>query len=202
MPRPRSFDEDEVLAAVCAQFERSGYAATSLDDLMHATGLGKGSLYGAFGDKRRLFLRALDINRERQVRAICEGLRGDGPALRNLRDQLVRLVAKPGDKDRFGCMLVNGAAELGEEDPEVRERTRATFLALEGLVAGALAAAVAEGDLAPDLDTTTAARLLLATVQGVELLRRSGLSDETIGEVVAAAVMNLPKPATPAPVAG
>jgi TetR/AcrR family transcriptional repressor of nem operon len=55
MPRPRSFDEDHVLELVRQRFWDTGYAATSLDDLMTATGLAKGSLYGAFGDKHTLF---------------------------------------------------------------------------------------------------------------------------------------------------
>jgi AcrR family transcriptional regulator len=55
--RPRSFDEDEVLRAVRDQFWSTGYAATSKDDILAPTGLGKGSFYGAFGDKHRLFLR-------------------------------------------------------------------------------------------------------------------------------------------------
>ena len=60
MPRPRKFDESDVVAAARDEFWLRGYAATSVDDLTSVTGLGKGSLYGAFGDKHGLFLRALD----------------------------------------------------------------------------------------------------------------------------------------------
>src|SRR5215469_11329987 len=60
MPRPRKFDESDVVAAARDEFWSRGYAATSVDDLSSVTGLGKGSLYGAFGDKHGLFMRALD----------------------------------------------------------------------------------------------------------------------------------------------
>ena len=60
MPRPREFDEADVLAAARDEFWWRGYNATSIDDLTAATGLGKGSLYGAFGDKHGLFMLALD----------------------------------------------------------------------------------------------------------------------------------------------
>ncbi|KJE23819.1 transcriptional regulator, TetR family [Frankia torreyi] len=50
MARPRTFDEDQVVCAARDQFWATGYTATSLDDLTAATGLGRGSLYGAFGD--------------------------------------------------------------------------------------------------------------------------------------------------------
>jgi AcrR family transcriptional regulator len=59
MGRPRQFDEKHVLRAVREQFWNAGYAATSLEDLKRVSGLGKGSLYAAFGDKHQLFLRAL-----------------------------------------------------------------------------------------------------------------------------------------------
>ena len=60
MARPRTFAEKDVIAAARDQFWSAGYAGTSLDDLTEATGLGRGSLYGAFGDKHELYLRALD----------------------------------------------------------------------------------------------------------------------------------------------
>src|ERR1700754_3990018 len=60
MARPRKFDETEVVAAARDEFWTRGSAGTSVDDLTTATGLGKGSLYGAFGDKHDLYLRTLD----------------------------------------------------------------------------------------------------------------------------------------------
>src|SRR5215469_2318213 len=60
MARPRNFDDTAILRAAREQFSATGYAGTSVGDVMAATGLGKGSLYGAFGDKRELFLRVFD----------------------------------------------------------------------------------------------------------------------------------------------
>src|ERR1700738_3778032 len=55
----KQFDRDEVLDRAMAAFWTRGYEATSIDDLVEATGINRGSLYGTFGDKRRLFLSAL-----------------------------------------------------------------------------------------------------------------------------------------------
>src|ERR1700732_1585920 len=60
MARPRKFVEDQVIEAARDQFWTHGYGGTSLDDLVALTGLGRGSLYGAFGDKHTIFMRALD----------------------------------------------------------------------------------------------------------------------------------------------
>ena len=57
--RPREFDEEAALEAAMDAFWQKGYEATSLSDLCTCTGLHKGSLYQAFGDKHQLFMRAL-----------------------------------------------------------------------------------------------------------------------------------------------
>src|SRR5215471_3491523 len=57
--RPRAYDPDTALAQAMAVFWRAGYAGTSLDDITVGTGMNRPSLYGAFGDKHRLYLHAL-----------------------------------------------------------------------------------------------------------------------------------------------
>ena len=59
MGRPRAFSEFDVVASASAVFARRGFAATSVDDLVRATGVGRASLYGAFGSKDGLFQRCL-----------------------------------------------------------------------------------------------------------------------------------------------
>lgn len=61
MGRPRKFDEASAVAAAAAVFRQRGYAATSIDHLVEATGVHRGSLYGVFGSKHGLFLRGLAL---------------------------------------------------------------------------------------------------------------------------------------------
>lgn len=70
MGRTRSFDEAAVVAQAARAFVTSGYEATSLDMLVAATGLHRGSLYGAFGSKRGLFLEALRSTDGEQLSAV------------------------------------------------------------------------------------------------------------------------------------
>ncbi|MDQ1500994.1 MAG: TetR/AcrR family transcriptional regulator, transcriptional repressor for nem operon, partial [Actinomycetota bacterium] len=79
MARPRGFDERQVLQAARDEFWSCGYAATSIDDVAAATGLGKGSLYGAFGDKHALFLRVFDDYCTDTVNAVRGALEGPDP---------------------------------------------------------------------------------------------------------------------------
>ena len=94
MARPRTFDEADVVEAARDQFWNRGYAATSVDDLTAATGLGKGSLYGAFGDKHSLFLRALDRYCVAAMDRVSAQLRASGvPAFERLANHVRAMVA-------------------------------------------------------------------------------------------------------------
>jgi TetR/AcrR family transcriptional regulator, transcriptional repressor for nem operon len=170
------FDKAEVLAVLRDQFWERGFAATSLDDLMKATGLGKGSLYAAFGDKHQLFLEVLDHYIAWQLERVRKGLAGDRPAIERLR-AFFRVDPQAGGR---GCLLVKSTTELASDDPEVKERARRTFGALEAALTEVVREAIAEGDLARETDAVKLGRLLLAVVQGMEFLARTGLTAEEL----------------------
>ena len=97
MARSRSFDEGEVLRAARDQFWSTGYAAARVDDIAAATGLGKGSLYGAFGDKHQLFLRTFDDHCAGLIEAVRRALDGpDARAYERLRAHVLAVQAAPG----------------------------------------------------------------------------------------------------------
>src|ERR1044072_9337897 len=105
MPRPRTFDENDVVAAARDEFWSRGYAATSVDDLTSATGLGKGRLYGAFGDKHGLFLRALDDYIGTSLHSVRGQLRDPTRSAYDRLTRHIRAQAKAiaADKMRRGC---------------------------------------------------------------------------------------------------
>ncbi|MDI1433266.1 TetR/AcrR family transcriptional regulator [Polyangium sorediatum] len=193
MGRPRKFEVEQVLEAARDQFWEKGYAATSLDDLMRATGLGKGSLYAAFGDKHQLFLAVLDAYATWRLDAIRAALGGDAPAIDRLRG-LFRMDLPTPEAAAVcerGCLLVNSASELASHDPEVRKRARETFGALEELLVGLVGEARDAGDLPPETDAREVGRLLLAVLQGMEFLAKTGLEREALGRIGEAAVARL-----------
>lgn len=59
MGRPRQFSEPDAVAAASTVLVRRGFAGTSVDDLVRATGVNRASLYGVFGSKDGLFRRCL-----------------------------------------------------------------------------------------------------------------------------------------------
>src|ERR1700682_3455009 len=93
MARTRSFNQDKVLRAARDQFWSTGYAGTSVDDILGTNGLGKGSLYGAFGDKHQLFLRVFDDYCAGVVDAERESLEGtDSGAYERLRSHVLAVA--------------------------------------------------------------------------------------------------------------
>jgi TetR/AcrR family transcriptional regulator, transcriptional repressor for nem operon len=181
MARPRGFDEKQVLNAVRDQFWDAGYAATSLEDLMRVSGLGKGSLYAAFGDKRQLFLRALrsytDDNHDHLRKALAEAPR----ALDALRTILEPPIGDPTDAGkRRGCLMANSTLELGNADPEVLDHAHRTYETSTALIGDCVARAQHEGDVPADADPIALARALLAAQQGLLFMSRTGLDTATL----------------------
>ncbi len=179
--RPRQFDEDKILAAVRDQFWRQGYAATSLDDLMRVTGLGKGSIYGAFGDKRNLFLAVLRVYADERVAHAREALHSEKSAIERLR-ALFRMPDK-GKRSPApcpGCLLFNSTTELALHDAEVREISKRVYEAIEQLLIETAEEAKKDGDLPTELDASELGRLLLAVTQGLTFLEKTGIGSRDL----------------------
>jgi AcrR family transcriptional regulator len=198
MARPRSFDEQRVLQAVRDQFWDAGYAATSLDDLMRVSGLGKGSLYAAFGDKRQLFLRALRSYADDFHGALREAIATAPRALDGLRTIVMAPAGDPtGTAARRGCLMANSTCELASGDPEVVAQARQTYETATALIADGVARARRDGDLPADTDPTALARALLASLEGLTFLGRTGMDIDTLAATARSlADQLLPEPDT------
>src|ERR1700759_4129063 len=109
MARPRGFDEDEVLDRALSTFWEHGYEGTSIDELVAATGLGRASLYGAFGDKEQIFARAVERYCARAGASLTIDERE--PSARAALGRLLRAIVlksspRSGPK---GCFLLSSA---------------------------------------------------------------------------------------------
>jgi TetR/AcrR family transcriptional regulator, transcriptional repressor for nem operon len=177
MARPRKFDEDAVVAAARERFWDGGYAATSVDDLTTATGLGKGSLYGAFGDKHALFLRALDgYCVDATDRVLAQLRQPDVPAYDRLVGHIRATVADiVADTDRRGCMMAKSSAELGAADADVDRVVIASFTKWQDAIAECVAEAQRDGTVSATADPEAVATMLLGMIRGFEALRKGGI---------------------------
>ncbi|MGB8939338.1 MAG: TetR/AcrR family transcriptional regulator [Streptomyces sp.] len=195
MARPRAFDERQVLERAREQFWAAGYAGTRMDDIARVTGLGKGSLYGAFGDKGKLFHRVFGDWCTAVVEVAEERLAGgpDAEALARLSGY-VHLMAEntASDTERRGCLLAKGAAELAQNDPTVAGRSAETMTALLTLLRTEISAAQRHGDIDRTADPERLAALLLTVVRGIEAVGKAGLAPETLRNIADTALAVLP----------
>ncbi len=195
MARPREFDEDTVVAAARDRFWDAGYAATSLSDLTAATGLGKASLYGAFGDKHALYLRVFDDYVTSAVQGVRDELEGDDAgALERIRAHLLGNARASASNPR-GCLLARGTSELAGRDEDVATRSKHAFRQLGSAYASAVEAAQRAGDIDPAADPRVLGDLLLAIHRGTEALGRGGAGAPALQALVEAALAGLPRPA-------
>ena len=119
--RPRQFDEDQVLEQAMTAFWAHGYETTSMAELVRVTGLHKGSLYQAFGNKHDLFVRSLhrylDEMRQQKNRLLREAetpLVGIYTVLHGMID-----MVNDDDGCPKGCLAINSLVELAPHDAEV-----------------------------------------------------------------------------------
>ncbi len=204
MARPRSFDRDHVIHAAERQFRASGYNGTSVDDISAATGLGRGSLYGAFDGKHGVLLQAMAGYSARLGEFVPEALAGpDEGALERLRGFLLRAVegvpladdVPPApDRAAAACFAAKMALEIGASDSEVERLANDCFSVVATAVAACVRAAQRSGDIDPDADPDDLAYLLLAIVRGIDVVGASGHSPARLTSIAESAFALLPRP--------
>ena len=161
--RSAEFNRDDVLRNAMEAFRAKGYAKTTMQELVAATGLHPGSLYAAFGNKRGLLLAAVDHyvcqkrSRRRQVMELPSPLAGI--------ETYLNLVVE--DTLSGACLVTRMLMEMSAQDGELAERMQQICLELEQDVHQTLELAVVRQELGQDADITTLTAYLLVAIQGI-----------------------------------
>jgi TetR/AcrR family transcriptional repressor of nem operon len=182
--RPREFDESEALDAAMRAFWRRGYAATSVDDLMEATGLARQSLYRTFGGKRALFLRAVDYYGQNVTGQVIDGINSAKSPLAGVRGALKvqeRMSRQPAPA---GCMLSNSFGQFLQADEDVRGVLLRNFERLVRALQAAIRRAQDQGEVDSAVDARAVARTLACTINGLTGFNRMGFSTAYVRDVV------------------
>ncbi|MEM9564755.1 MAG: TetR/AcrR family transcriptional regulator [Actinomycetota bacterium] len=174
MARPREFDEEQVIGSAREAFWSNGFHDTSITDLSAATGLSVGSIYKAFGSKADLCARTLDDYLEFGLVTVRELLDQPGSPVEGIERWLGWIAElASGDGPTRGCYAVALTSELAATDEAIRRRLQRHDDRILGLLADAIRAANASGELRGD--PQIGARLLTAAANGVQLEARKGI---------------------------
>ena len=192
MPWQKQYDEAEVLGRAMEAFWARGYDATSINDLVAATGIHRGSLYAAFADKRGLFLRALEHYDREHRQAFLAALERDHAPREAILEAFRRVAAAgQGGRNRKGCLLVNTALELAPHDPAIEKIVRAKLEAVEAFFRGRIVAAQKDGTLGREIPAAETARVLFALFLGLRVITRSRPDRALMKSIVAQAEAQL-----------
>ncbi|MYW06427.1 TetR/AcrR family transcriptional regulator [Streptomyces sp. SID3343] len=185
MARTREFDTGAVVDGAMAVFWRKGYAATSIQDLVAATGVGRGSLYAAFGSKDGLYEAALVRYAEQSGAANAERLGRPAPVREVLYDLLIGVVDTTiRDPERRGCLITNTAVERLPRDPVAGRVVGEALDKLALAVAAVLSAGRDRGELPREIDITATTDLVVTTMQGLRVQAKAGADRRRLAAVV------------------
>jgi TetR/AcrR family transcriptional regulator, transcriptional repressor for nem operon len=175
MPRKLEFDRDAAIGAAADAFWEKGYAATSLDDLTDRLGIGRASLYNAFGDKRALLIEAIDSYVSDARASLNEALASNKPGKKAIADVLRNAVMVEGEGGR-GCMCVTVGMELKGDDEQVRRVIVANIERMEDTFFALLKRGQGDGSVRKDVDPRASAQAVTALVIGIQAMKRIGVS--------------------------
>lgn len=175
--RPREFDPDETLARIMRLFWENGYEATGLSDIIAETGLGKASLYKAFGNKHQMYLKALGHYEGLIVDAAVTVLRNAEMRAIGRIDAFLSspIVAVRDHNDRRGCFLCNAAADRASLDPEIAAMVQRGYAKMRKAIIASLSEAFPR--MSPGI-IEIRAEIILTVYSGLRVMSRAGQPSE------------------------
>src|SRR6187431_1001282 len=188
--RPRAYQPEIALGKALDLFRKDGFAATSLDDLSAATGMNRPSLYGAFGDKRELFIKSYQRYRADARAAMIDIFREELP----IRKRLERIFAVAldiylsGESGPRGCFTVMTAASEAVSDPDIRALVLEGLTELDKAFAACFRRAKEKGELPASADPAVLAQLASATIHTIAIRARAQMPRKELEAIVKGAL--------------
>lgn len=184
----KQFNQEEVLDRAMEVFWQRGYEATSIQDLVEATGIGRGSLYSTFEDKEKLFLTVIDRYSEKVAAALIAALNDSDPrrAIERMFEVMVERMSNP--KYPRGCLICNTSLECPGGGDAINRKIIEQHGSLESAIYQVLLRAQAEGLLESGRDIRALARFFVGVAQGIAVLSKTFTDPSVLSDVVKVAL--------------
>ncbi len=190
--RPLGFDRDAALREAMLLFWRHGYEATSVSDLTKAMGITPPSLYTAFGDKKQLFLEAVQLYTSGAITS--ESIMKEAPTAREAAVGLLQAsaIGFTGESTPAGCLLASSAISCSNAAADVQKALRDIRLKTEHRLRTKIVEDRSMRQLKPKIDAEALAGHIMAVIQGMSTLARDGATREKLLSVASAAMLAWP----------
>jgi AcrR family transcriptional regulator len=185
MARPKEFDQEKALRRAIRLFSQQGFAATSTDDLMRVMEVGRQSMYDTFGDKRALFLKALELYVTESVHSINVELERPGSAVAAVQNALVTFAQRKDLSSAEGCMGLNAISEFGQRDAGVTRITRTAARQQRQTLMRVLTRARKQREIRSDADLDSMADFFESTLAGIRMAAKAGKSRHALRNIAA-----------------
>jgi AcrR family transcriptional regulator len=194
--RPLSFDRDAALGRAMHLFWAHGYEATSIADLTTAMGISPPSLYAAYGDKKRLFLEAVNLYRTGTGAGsvasdqMIDAAPTAADAARQMLDGSALYFTGPDTPP--GCLLATGAISCSANAADVQAALASIRQAIEASLRNKIIADMASGVITNDVDADILAAYIVAIIQGMSTLARDGAPRQKLQSLATAVMRGWP----------
>jgi TetR/AcrR family transcriptional repressor of nem operon len=192
MARKKEFDPHRALRAAVDVFWDSGYEKASVDDLMEKMGAGRQSLYDTFGNKRSLYLQALDEYRTMTQADAKNLFDTSGLSVRDcFRTILFGISGESRAKLERGCMMINANLERARADKALNALIKRNANEVREIFSTALRRGQRTGEIAPEKDPAALATFMFSTVHGMRHLGRTSADRAALEQIAGVALAAL-----------
>src|SRR5215510_892270 len=187
----KQFDRHEVLDRAMAVFWERGYEATSIQELLQAMGINRGSLYATFGNKQQLFLTVLDHYAAQVSTAMLAELADPDPR-RAIARMFAALLHRTGDPSRpRGCLNTNTALECPGSGAAITRTIAERLGQQESALYHVLRRTQVAGAGNRGQECRALARFCVGVAQGINVVHKAGADPTMLNEIVTVALRAL-----------
>ncbi len=186
MPWTKKFDIDTALDQAKQVFWHNGYEVTSMQDLLDAMGINRGSFYDTFKSKKDLYIKVLkryDAQARDVMFKAARNIDSPSEAILFIFRETVDLALK--SPDRAGCFLANSALDMAPRDGEAGKVVRDAFSNIRNVLRMLIEEAKEKGEIRPETDAKELASTLLSLLLGLKVLARAAPDKEVLEANVA-----------------
>ena len=174
MPRSKTYQDDIVLELAMNVFWVHGYEGTSVRLLEKEMGINQFSIYSSFNDKRNLFIKSLHKYREYVAQNVYQDLLKETAGFSELKNFLQNAIQRKNKKDvPIGCLVVNTAAEIGENDKEITREINHYYDFIRDMLKKVLENAIAKKEIPANINVEKQANFFLGVMQSISIASKT-----------------------------